>query len=96
MAKATKDFVTHPAASASLDSSSTLEVPAGVFKNTCLALMDRVHDERIHVVITKHGKPVARLVPANVEAPSALGFMRGTVVAAGDIVSPDFDAWGDL
>jgi prevent-host-death family protein len=96
MAKTIKEFLTKTEASASLESSSTLEVPAGVFKNTCLALMDRVHDERVHVVITKHGKPVARLVPADVEAPSALGFMRGTVVAEGDIVSPDFEAWGDL
>lgn len=96
MTKSTKEFSTKTGASASLESSSTLEVPAGVFKNTCLALMDRVHDERVHVVITKHGKPVARLVPAEVEAPSALGFMRGTVVAEGDIVSPDFEVWGDL
>jgi len=96
MTKTTKGLTAAITTSASLESSHTLEVPAGVFKNTCLALMDRVHDERIHVVITKHGKPVARLVPADVEAPSALGFMRGTVVAEGDIVSPDFEAWGDL
>ncbi len=84
------------ASSTSLDSSSILEVPAGVFKNTCLALMDKVHDERVQVVITKHGNAVARLVPVDVDAPSALGFMRGTVLAEDDIVSPDFDAWGDV
>lgn len=84
------------ASSASLESSAILEVPAGVFKNTCLALMDKVHDERVQVVITKHGNAVARLVPVDVDAPSALGFMRGTVLAEGDLVSPDFDAWGDL
>jgi prevent-host-death family protein len=67
-----------------------------MFKNTCLALMDQVRDERMQVVITKHGSAVARLVPADVDAPSALGFMRGTVVGHGDIVSPDFDTWGDL
>ncbi len=82
--------------SVSLETSKTVEVPAGMFKNTCLALMDKVRDERMQVVITKHGSAVARLVPADVDAPSALGFMRGTVVAHGDVVSPDFDAWGDL
>ena len=87
---------TAASASVSLDTSKTIEVPAGMFKNTCLALMDQVRDERMQVVITKHGSAVARLVPANVDAPSALGFMRGTVVAQGDVVSPDFDAWGDL
>jgi prevent-host-death family protein len=78
-----------------LDSSSILEVPAGVFKNTCLALMDKVQAERVQVVVTKHGHPVARLVPVDGSAPSARGFMRGTVLAEDDIVSPDFDAWGD-
>jgi prevent-host-death family protein len=78
-----------------LDSSSILEVPAGVFKNTCLALMDKVQADRVQVVVTKHGHPVARLVPVDVSAPSAHGFMRGTVLAEDDIVSPDFDAWGD-
>lgn len=96
MPKPTNGSHTAESSSASLDSSSTLEVAAGVFKNTCLALMDKVHNERIQVVITKHGNPVARLVPVDVAAPSARGFMRGTVVAEDDIVSPDFDAWGDL
>lgn len=83
------------APSASLDIPPTIEVPAGVFKNTCLALMDQVRDEGVHVLITKHGDAVARMVPAEFETPGALGFMRGTIVAEGDIVSPDFDAWGD-
>jgi prevent-host-death family protein len=83
------------ASPSSLDSSSILEVPAGVFKNTCLALMDKVQAERVQVVVTKHGHPVARLVPVDVSAPSARGFMRGTVLAEDDIVSPDLDAWGD-
>ncbi len=83
------------APSASLDVPPTIEVPAGVFKNTCLALMDQVRDEGVHVLITKHGNAVARLVPAGSGTPGAMGFMRGTIVAEGDIVSPDFDAWGD-
>jgi antitoxin (DNA-binding transcriptional repressor) of toxin-antitoxin stability system len=75
--------------------SKTIEVGAGVFKDTCLALMDKVRDERVHVVITKHGTPVARLVPTDDDARSGFGFMRGTVVAHDDIVSPDFEIWGD-
>jgi hypothetical protein len=79
-----------------LDSSSVLAVPAGVFKDTCLALMDKVQADRLQVVVTKHGHPVARLVPVDVSAPSARGFMRGTVLAEDDIVSPDFDAWSEV
>ncbi|HEX6574705.1 MAG TPA: type II toxin-antitoxin system Phd/YefM family antitoxin [Gemmatimonadaceae bacterium] len=73
-----------------------IEVPAGAFKDKCLALMDKVRDEHVHVLITKHGAPVARLVPANTEVPSGRGFMSGTVVRQGDIVSPDFDVWEEV
>jgi prevent-host-death family protein len=36
---------------------------ASTFKQQCLALLDQVARTRVPVVITKHGKPVARLVP---------------------------------
>jgi prevent-host-death family protein len=38
-------------------------VPATEFKAKCLELMDRVAERRESFVITKRGKPVARLVP---------------------------------
>jgi len=72
-----------------------VEVPAGVFKNTCLALMDEVRKTGRHYIITKHGRPVARLVPAEAEGRSSFGFMGGTLLESGDIVSPDFDAWNE-
>lgn len=75
--------------------SKSIEVGAGMFKDKCLALMDKVRDERVQVVITKHGNAVARLVPADVAVPNGFGFMRGTVLEHGDIVSPDFEAWGE-
>lgn len=85
-----------PKPGTSSDVPETIEVAAGMFKNTCLALMDKVRDERTHILITKHGAPVARLVPADSEPASARGFMRGTVLGHGDIISPDIDAWGDI
>lgn len=39
------------------------EVPAGMFKQGCLALIDDVATSKQEIVITKRGKPVARLVP---------------------------------
>jgi prevent-host-death family protein len=39
------------------------EVPAGAFKQGCLALIDDVAATKREIVITKRGKPVARLVP---------------------------------
>lgn len=39
------------------------EIPAGEFKQGCLAILDEVAKTHREVVITKRGKPVARLVP---------------------------------
>jgi prevent-host-death family protein len=39
------------------------EVQASKFKELCLALLDRVARTKVPIVVTKHGKPVARVVP---------------------------------
>jgi len=68
-------------------------IPASEFKARCLDLLNRVRDERRSIVVTKHGKPVARVVPFEDEPPSIVGFLRDTVVYYGDIVSPIDDPW---
>ena len=68
-------------------------VPAGVFKATCLELMDEVARTGRDVVVTKHGRPVVRLSPATAQADSPWGFLQGTIVRHGDIVSADADEW---
>jgi len=70
-------------------------VPAGVFKATCLELMDRVKERREEIVITKYGKPVAKLVPVEdaTTRRSAWGWMKGTVLWYGDIISPIDVEW---
>lgn len=51
--------------------------------------MDRLAERSESFVITKRGKPVARLVPIEDEAPqSLLGALRGLARETGDIVSP--------
>jgi prevent-host-death family protein len=71
-------------------------VSAGDFKARCLALMDEVRDTGGEYVITKHGTPVARLVPVKVERRPLLGSMTGTVTIRGDIVSPLDAPWDAL
>ena len=44
-------------------SMSAKQIPAGEFKQGCLAILDEVAKTHREVVITKRGKPVARLVP---------------------------------
>lgn len=75
-------------------------IPAGKFKAQCLAIMDEVQAKHQAVVITKRGKPVAKLVPVENEKDDIFGFFRskGTVEIKGDIVAPAFtpEEWGDL
>ncbi|MEK7705688.1 MAG: type II toxin-antitoxin system Phd/YefM family antitoxin [Myxococcota bacterium] len=42
---------------------ATKTLGAGVFKQTCLALLDEVANDHIELVVTKRGRPVARVVP---------------------------------
>jgi prevent-host-death family protein len=69
---------------------------AGSFKAQCLAVMDEVQAKREAVVITKRGKPVARLVPADEDTDEIYNFLRGKGAITGDVVSPAIDDWGDL
>ncbi|MHB8262895.1 MAG: type II toxin-antitoxin system Phd/YefM family antitoxin [Acidimicrobiales bacterium] len=40
-------------------------IPAGEFKQRCLALIDQVAAERTSILVTKRGRPLARLVPVD-------------------------------
>jgi len=62
-------------------------IPAGEFKAKCLKLLDQVAAERKTLVITKHGKPVAEVIPIR-EQKSLFGAMKGSVLYMGDIISP--------
>ena len=66
----------------------TKTMPAGLFKSKCLAVMDEVQAKCETVIITKHGKPVAKLVPLDPEQDDFYGFMKGRAKILGDIVSP--------
>ena len=78
----------------------TKTIPAGAFKARCLAIMDEVQAKRQAVVITKRGKPVAKLVPVEQEKDEIFGFMKGKgkIEIKGDIISPALtpEEWGDL
>jgi len=72
-------------------------IAAGKFKATCLTVMDEVHSTREPVVITKRGRPVARLVPME-PANDVFGCLRETMEIAGDIESPviPLEDWENL
>ena len=68
---------------------NAMEISAGEFKAKCLKLMDNVARTHEPLVITKHGKPVAMMVPVLPEPAKPLfGYMAGTATVRGDIVAP--------
>jgi prevent-host-death family protein len=64
------------------------ELAAGEFKARCLAVMEDVCTTREPVLITKRGRPVAKLVPADTSRDDFIGRLEGIVKVVGDIESP--------
>jgi prevent-host-death family protein len=63
------------------------EMPAGQFKSQCLAIMDQVQESGEPVLITKRGKPVAKLVPVKKTGDDIFGYMVGKARITGDIIN---------
>ena len=74
------------------------KMAAGSFKIHCLAVMDEVQAKRETVVITKRGKPVAKLIPADSDSDDIYNFLAGKGTITGDVVSPAIgrEEWGKL
>lgn len=60
-------------------------VPAAKFKEQCLALLDQVDPDGI--VITKHGKPVAKLVPIYTDTARLIGSFKSKIKIKGNLLS---------
>ena len=61
------------------------KIGAARFKEQCLALLDEVGPDGI--IITKHGKPVAKLIPIRADSASLIGALEGKIKIKGDILS---------
>jgi antitoxin (DNA-binding transcriptional repressor) of toxin-antitoxin stability system len=60
-------------------------IGAARFKEQCLAILDSL--EPAGIVITKHGKPIAKLVPIGGESSDLIGILAGKLKIDGDILS---------
>jgi len=73
------------------------EVSISEFKAKCLALLETVRRTRQPIRITRHGKPVAEVVPPTAlqDRASWIGSMKDSIIFKGDIISPasDEDEW---
>jgi len=63
-------------------------MPAGEFKARCLKVMEQVRTTRQPVVITKRGRPVAKLVPVGKDGDDIFGCLKDVFKIVGDIESP--------
>ncbi len=66
-------------------------IPATEFKTRCLALLSEVAENHETLIVTKHGKPVARVLPY--VAQSDVNPLKDSVLFETDLVSPIDDAW---
>ncbi len=69
-------------------------IAAGKFKAECLKLMDQVNRTHEEIIISKRGKPVAKLVAVDKEAKTGVfGFLAGTVIEEKDIIASTGEKW---
>ena len=61
------------------------QIAAAQFKEHCLSLLDEVDQDGI--VITKRGKPVAKLIPIGAESASLIGSLARKLKIQGDVLS---------
>ena len=61
------------------------QIAAAKFKEQCLSILDEVAAEGL--VITKHGRPVAKLIPIRAESADLIGSLKGKLQVKGDILS---------
>jgi prevent-host-death family protein len=70
-------------------SSAMKTMTASKFKATCLAVMDEVEAKREPVLVTKNGKPVAKLVPVEQTGdPLDVFLFPGGIEIHGDVMAP--------
>ena len=70
----------------------TRTIKASEFKARCLALMDEIYESGEEIVITKRGKPVAKLAPCE-SRPRTLFGAGGEIAIHGDIIEPIDVEW---
>jgi antitoxin (DNA-binding transcriptional repressor) of toxin-antitoxin stability system len=68
-------------------------IPAAKFKEQCLAILDHLDAEG--VIVTKFGKPVARLIPIERASADLIGSLRGRIIVHGDLQSTG-ESWDSL
>ena len=72
----------------SIKETGTRTIQASEFKAACLQLIDEVAASGKEIIITKNGRPVARLLPYHSKPQTLFGIDRGRIEIVGDIIEP--------
>lgn len=68
-------------------------IPAAQFKAKCLALLNDVAQSHDSILVTKHGKPVAKVVPVNIDRDINTKPLKDCITFMGDVISPIDELW---
>ena len=77
------------------------EIAVSEFKAKCLSLLDQVQKTKTPILVTRHGKPIAEVLPPSpIPQASWMGAMKDSIEILGDIISPanepgDWEALSD-
>ena len=80
-------------ATSTSETGSQRTMKASEFKSKCLKLMDEVAENGGEIVITKNGKPVAKLTAFHERPKTLFGIDKGRLKITGDIISPIDVEW---
>jgi prevent-host-death family protein len=61
------------------------QIGAAQFKQQCLSILDHLGQEGL--VITKHGRPVAKIIPIGADSAALIGSLKGKLEIKGNILS---------
>ncbi len=68
-------------------------IGAGKFKAQCLALLNKVAKEHETILVTKRGKPVAKVIPIKEAQKNLREQLKGSILREKDIISPVSVPW---
>lgn len=69
------------------------KIAAAVFKARCLTLMENVRSTRQPLLITKRGKPMAKLVPVEEPKDDFIGRLKGVFEVVGNLEDDAPEPW---
>lgn len=69
------------------------QLSATEFKVKCLALLDAASRTREPIEMTRHGKPVTRIVPCAKSATNFANPLKSSILFEQDLVAPTGEPW---